>query len=163
MTPELFEAASADRRPNGPTEVGQTLNMVLADVFALYLKTKSFHWHVSGSHFRDYHLLFDEQASQLLAITDLVAERVRKIGDQTLCSIGDIARHQRLKDDDATTLTAIEMLNALLLDNAQLVTDMREAHWLCDARGDVASAGLLETAIDEAEGRIWFLNATKGA
>jgi starvation-inducible DNA-binding protein len=133
------------------------LNAVLADTFSLYMKTKNFHWHVSGPHFRDYHLLFDEQAGQILATTDLVAERVRKIGGATLRSIGHISRLQRLKDNDESFVPAADMLRALMEDNKRLASAMYEAHELADEYGDVATASLLEVWIDEAEKRAWFL------
>ncbi|TXH33981.1 MAG: DNA starvation/stationary phase protection protein [Rhodospirillaceae bacterium] len=142
---------------NSNQNIAGALNAILADLFALYLKTKNFHWHVSGPHFRDYHLLLDEQAAQIFAITDIVAERVRKIGDRTLHSIGEIGRLQRLRDSDAANVPAKAMLSELLSDNRQLVTAMTEAHDLCDDQGDVATASLLENWIDEAQGRIWFL------
>jgi starvation-inducible DNA-binding protein len=130
---------------------------VLADVFALYLKTKNFHWHVSGPHFRDYHLLLDEQGAQIFATTDEIAERVRKVGGTTLRSIGHIAKLQRVLDNDAEYVDPQDMLAELRDDNGALAARMREAHSLCDERGDVATASLLETYIDEAERRVWFL------
>ncbi len=130
---------------------------LLADLFALYVKTKNFHWHISGAHFRDYHLLLDEQSTQILATTDPVAERVRKIGGTTLRSIGQIARLQRAPDNDNDGVGAADMLAELMADNQQLVANLRTAHSLCDEYGDVASASLLEVWIDEAELRIWFL------
>ena len=138
-------------------ELSAALNAILADSFALYLKTKNFHWHVSGPHFRDYHLLLDEQADQIFATTDVLAERVRKIGGNTLRSIGDIARHQRLADNDAAYVTPDDMLAELRDDNQRVVASMREAHGLCDEHEDVATASLLETFIDDAERRVWFL------
>jgi starvation-inducible DNA-binding protein len=141
-------------------DISGALNLLLADLFALYLKTKNFHWHMSGSHFRDYHLLFDEQADQIFATTDRIAERVRKIGGSTLRSVGHIARLQRVLDNDAEYVTPLDMLAELRDDNAQLATRLREAHGLCDEHGDVASASLIETWIDEAEGRVWFLFET---
>src|SRR5215510_5725713 len=138
-------------------EISQALNGLLADAFALYLKTKNFHWHVSGPHFRDYHLLLDEQADQIFAVTDVVAERVRKLGGGTLRSIGQIARLQRVLDNDADYVSPLDMLAELRDDNQRLAAQMRETHGLCDERGDVAMASLLEVWIDEAEKRIWFL------
>jgi starvation-inducible DNA-binding protein len=126
-------------------------------MFALYVKTKNFHWHVSGPHFRDYHLLLDDQAAQILATTDAIAERVRKIGGTTLRSIGQIGRLQRVLDNEADYVTPLDMLAELRTDNMELAAHMRETHGLCDEHGDVASASLLETWIDEAEQRIWFL------
>src|SRR6202043_3291404 len=144
-----------------PTELGSNvvrdisvaLNVLLADMFALYLKTKNFHWHISGPHFRDYHLLLDEQAEQIFATTDDIAERVRKIGGTTLRSIGHIGRLQRVLDNDADFVTPLDMLAELRDDNRQLVASLRETHGLCDEHGDVASASLLENWIDEAERR----------
>ena len=138
-------------------DISAALNLLLADVFALYLKTKNFHWHVSGPHFRDYHLLLDEQADQLYAITDLIAERVRKLGSTTLRSIGQISRLQRVKDNDADYVTASDMLAELRDDNQQLVARMRQAHVVCEEHNDVATASLIEVWIDEAERRVWFL------
>lgn len=137
--------------------VSGALNLLLADLFALYLKTKNFHWHVSGPHFRDYHLLLDEQANRIFSATDSIAERVRKIGGSTLRSVGNIARLQRVLDNDAEYVTPLDMLAELRDDNKQLAARLREAHGLCDEHGDVASASLIETWIDEAEGRVWFL------
>jgi starvation-inducible DNA-binding protein len=138
-------------------ELCGALNFPLADLFALYIKCKNFHWHVSGPHFRDYHLLFDEHADQILATTDAVAERVRKIGGTTLRSIGEIAQAQRLLDNDEDYVAPPDMLAQLREDNVRLAERMREAHALCERHGDVASAGMLELWIDEAEQRIWFL------
>jgi starvation-inducible DNA-binding protein len=138
-------------------DLSGALNALLADVFALYVKTKNFHWHVSGPHFRDYHLLLDEQADQIFAITDTVAERVRKLGGSTLHSIGQIARLQRIKDNDAEFVSPQDMLAELRDDNLRLVSQMREVHSVCDERRDVATASLLEVWIDEAEKRVWFL------
>jgi starvation-inducible DNA-binding protein len=136
------------------------LNALLADVFTLYLKTKNFHWHVSGPHFRDYHLLLDEHAAQIFAMTDDIAERVRKIGGVTIRSIGQIARLQRLSDNDAEFVDPLDMLAELREDNRALVAAMREAHDLCGEENDVATTSLLETWIDETERRIWFLFET---
>jgi starvation-inducible DNA-binding protein len=133
------------------------LNILLADMFSLYLKTKNFHWHVSGPHFRDYHLLLDEQAEQIFATTDDIAERVRKIGGTTLRSIGHVARLKRIADNDADYVTPQDMLAELRDDNKRLTANMRETHGLCDEHGDVATASLLENWIDEAERRVWFL------
>jgi starvation-inducible DNA-binding protein len=141
-------------------DVSAALNLLLADFFALYLKTKNFHWHVSGPHFRDYHLLLDEQADQLYATTDPIAERVRKLGGTTLRSIGQIQRLQRVKDNDADYVTPGDMLAELRDDNRALVTRMREAHAVCDEHGDVATASLIEVWLDEAERRVWFLYET---
>ena len=141
----------------GSTEISGALNALLADVFALYIKTKNFHWHVSGPHFRDYHLLLDEQADQIFAIADPIAERVRKIGGTTIRSPGHIKRLTRVLDNDAEYVTPMDMLAELRDDNLQLASRMRETHELCDAHGDVATASLLEVWIDEAERRHWFL------
>jgi starvation-inducible DNA-binding protein len=147
-------------RSQAKREFCRALNMLLADFFALYIKCKNFHWHVSGPHFRDYHLLFDEHADQILATTDAVAERVRKIGGTTLRSIGDIALAQRVLDNDADYVAPRDMLAELRDDNMRLAGRMREAHALCEQHGDVASASMLELWIDEAERRIWFLLET---
>jgi starvation-inducible DNA-binding protein len=136
------------------------LNALLADAFALYIKTKNFHWHVSGPHFRDYHLLLDDQADQIFAMTDDIAERVRKIGGVTIRSIGHIARLQRLSDNDAEYVDPLDMLAELREDNRAVLASMREVHELCDEEHDVATASLLENWIDETERRIWFLFET---
>jgi starvation-inducible DNA-binding protein len=141
-------------------EIAGSLNALLADVFALYIKAKNFHWHMSGPHFRDYHMLLDEHADQLFAMTDEIAERVRKIGGTTLRSIGDIAAKKRIADNDADFVTPEDMLAELWEDNKALVLSMRGAHDLCGESGDVASASLLETWIDEAQRRAWFLFET---
>jgi starvation-inducible DNA-binding protein len=133
------------------------LTVLLADVFALYLKTKNFHWHMSGANFRDYHLPLDEQADQIFAATDPIAKRVRKLGGTTLRSIGHIARTQRILDNDARYVTPLDMIAELCEDNKSLTHSMRETHTLCDELGDVATASLLENWIDEAERRVWFL------
>ena len=145
---------------NATRDISSALTTLLADVFALYIKTKNFHWHMSGPHFRDYHLLLDEHGEQLFAVTDAIAERVRKIGGTTLRSIGEISRLQRVLDNDADYVTPLDMLAELRDDNKQLAAAMREAHSLCDEHGDVASASLLENWIDEAERRVWFLFET---
>src|SRR5256885_14477707 len=138
-------------------DLAGALNVLAADLFALYVKTKNFHWHVSGPHFRDYHLLLDEQADQIFAITDTVAERVRKLGGTTLHSIGQVAQLQRVLDNDAEYVSPLDMLAELREDNQRLAAHMRPAHGICDERGDVATASLLEAWIDEAETRAWFL------
>jgi starvation-inducible DNA-binding protein len=150
-------ATPTDLKPNAVRDIAGALNILLADMFALYLKTKNFHWHVSGPHFRDYHLLLDEQAEQIFATTDDIAERVRKIGGTTLHSIGHIGRLQRVLDNDADFVTPLDMLAELRDDNKQLAANLRETHGLCDEEGDVATASLLEVWIDEAERRTWFL------
>jgi starvation-inducible DNA-binding protein len=142
--------------PDAVSEISRALNALLADMFGLYVKTKNFHWHMSGPHFRDYHLLLDEQATQILATTDPIAERVRKIGGMTLRSIAGIARLLRLSEDDEV-VSPTDMLGELRDDNRQLTAYMRETHELCDRHGDVATASLLEVWIDEAERRTWFL------
>src|ERR1700757_3844302 len=138
-------------------DISAAMNGILADVFALYVKTKNFHWHMSGRHFRDYHLLLDEHGDQLFSMTDDIAERVRKIGGTTLHSIGHIARIKRIADNDADYVTPEDMLSELWEDNKSLVQSMRSAHDLCDEAGDVASASVLENWIDETQRRAWFL------
>ena len=138
-------------------DISAALNILLADTFALYLKTKNFHWHMSGSHFRDYHLLLDEQSDQIFATTDPIAERVRKLGGRTLHSIDNIKRLQRVLDNDADYVTPGDMLAESRDDNRQLGKAMREIHGICDEHGDVATASLLEVWVDEAEKRTWFL------
>ncbi len=142
---------------NAIRDIDAALNALLADVFVLYMKTKNFHWHVSGPHFRDYHLLLDEQATQIYEITDDIAERVRKTGGTTLRSIGHIARLQRLSDNNADFVEPQDMLAELREDNQRLIASMRELHELCDEGKDVATASLIENWIDEAERRVWFL------
>ncbi len=146
-----------DIKSNAAKTVAQALNTILADTFALYLKTKNFHWHVSGPHFHDYHLMLDTQATQILGTTDEIAERVRKTGNTTLRSIGDISRHQTIKDNDAAFVSPSEMLKELLADNKAMASSMRKAHEVCDEHDDVATASLLETYIDDTERRTWFL------
>src|SRR5215813_11125802 len=146
-----------DLKPNAVRDLIGALNIVLADMFALYLKTKNFHWHMSGPHFRDYHLLLDEHGAQIFATTDAIAERVRKIGGTTLHSIGHISRLQRVLDNDADFVTPQDMLAELRDDNKQLAASLRETHGLCDEHGDIASASLLENWIDETEERAWYL------
>jgi len=147
---------------NGVAEISSSLTLLLADVFVLYLKTKNFHWHISGPHFRDYHLLLDEQAAQIFAMSDLIAERTRKLGATTLRSIGDISRHQRIHDNNDTTLGPEDMLAELRSDNKQLAWFLHRTHEVCDQNGDVATASLIETWIDETERRTWFLSAALG-
>jgi starvation-inducible DNA-binding protein len=142
---------------NATRDVAAALNLLLADAFALYLKTKNFHWHMSGPHFRDYHLMMDEQGDQIFATTDDLAERVRKVGGTTLRSIGHIARLQRVLDNDADYVSPLDMLAELRDDNKQFAAHLREAHDVCDEHGDVASTSLIENWIDEAERRTWFL------
>ena len=146
-----------DLKPEATRDISAALSALLADTFALYLKTKNFHWHMSGRHFRDYHLLLDEHGDQIFAMTDPIAERARKIGGTTIRSIGHIARQQRIKDNDGDYVDPPDMLAELRADNQQLVTAMREVHGVCDEYGDVATASLLEVWIDETERRTWFL------
>jgi starvation-inducible DNA-binding protein len=146
-----------DLASNATKDISGALNELLADTFALYLKTKNFHWHVSGPHFRDYHLLLDEQADQIYASTDVLAERVRKIGARTLHSIGEIAKLQSIKDNDKEFVAPGEMLTELMEDNKTVIRRMRKAHEIADKHDDVATASLLENFIDEAERRNWFL------
>ena len=147
----------SDIAPAAVKNITGALNALLADVFALYLKTKNFHWHMSGPHFRDYHLLLDDHGDQIFAMTDDIAERVRKIGGTTIRSIGHIARLQRIKDNDADYVTPQDMLSELREDEKALVLSMRAVHALCDDAGDVATASLLENWIDETQRRSWFL------
>ena len=138
-------------------DISGALNALLADLFALYLKTKNFHWHVSGPHFRDYHLMLDEQSDQIYAMTDPIAERVRKVGGITLRSIGHISRLQRILDNDAEFVTPLDMLAELQEDNKQLASNFRAAHEVCEEYGDIATTSLIEVWIDETERRSWFL------
>jgi starvation-inducible DNA-binding protein len=142
---------------NATKDIAGAINALVADIFALYLKTKNFHWHMSGPHFRDYHLLLDEHGDQIFAMTDPLAERVRKLGGTTIRSIGDISRQQRIADNDAEYVDPQDMLAELCDDNQRLVASMREAHDVCDEHNDVATTSLLEVYIDEAERRVWFL------
>jgi len=150
-------ATSTDLHPKATRDISGALNALLADVFALYLKTKNFHWHMSGPHFRDYHLLLDEHADQIFAMTDPLAERVRKIGGMTIRSIGQISKLQRLSDNDADYVDPGDMLAELREDNKTLTTKFREAHEVCEEHGDIATASLIEVWIDETERRTWFL------
>ena len=153
-------ATRSDLEPNAVKDITAALNALLADVFSLYLKTKNFHWHMSGPHFRDYHLLLDDHGDQLFAMTDDIAERVRKIGGTTIRSIGHIARLQRIPDNDADFVTPEDMLAELHEDEKALTLSMRAVHTLCDDEGDVATASLLENWIDEGQRRGWFLFET---
>lgn len=155
VSPELD--TPTDLPPDGVKKVSEALNVLLADAFALYLKTKNFHWHISGRHFRDYHLLLDEQSDQIFATTDQLAERVRKIGGTTLKSIGQVAKLQTIKDNNEDYVPPREMLRELMQDNKHVAAAMRKAHDVCDEAGDVASASILENFIDETERRTWFL------
>ena len=152
-----------DLGSNAVRDIAGALSILLADMFALYLKTKNFHWHMSGPHFRDYHLMLDEHSDQIFATTDAIAERARKIGGTTLRSIGHIGRLQRIEDNDADFVTPLDMLAELRDDNKQLTANLRETHDLCDEHGDVATTSLIEEWIDEAERRTWFLfEASRG-
>ena len=155
--PMASTATLADSNAVSVHNISEELNTLLADVFALYLKTKNFHWHVSGPHFRDYHVLLDEQSAQILATTDDMAERVRKIGATTLRSVGHIARLQRVEDNDAEYVAPLDMLLELMADNKVFAANLRRAHKVCDEHDDVASASLIENWIDETEKRTWFL------
>jgi starvation-inducible DNA-binding protein len=146
-----------DLKPAATRDISATLNVVLADVFAIYIKTKNFHWHMTGPHFRDYHLLLDEQADQIFAMTDVVAERVRKVGGLTIRSIGQIGRLQRIMDNDAEYVSALDMIAELREDNKTLLGALRTAHDVCEEHGDVATTSLIEIWIDETERRLWFL------
>src|SRR5579862_4092070 len=139
-------------------EISSTLRQLLADVFSLYVKTKNFHWHMTGRHFRDYHLLLDEHADQVFAMTDDIAERARKIGGYTLRSISDISQHQRLKDNNAEAVAPRAMMQELRDDNVQLTRFLRAAHEVCERHGDVATTSLIENWIDQTERRTWFLS-----
>jgi len=167
MSPTSVEArrrsplkTPSDLPTNAITDISAALTALLADVFALYVKTKNFHWHMSGPHFRDYHLLLDEQAEQIFDMTDEVAERARKIGGTTLRSIGQIARQQRIPDNDADYVTPEDMLSELREDNLHLVSILRQVHEVCDEHNDVATASLIENWIDQSERRTWFLFET---
>ena len=154
-------ATPTDLTRSASKDISGAMNAILADVFALYLKTKNFHWHMSGPHFRDYHLLLDEQAEQLFAMTDPIAERIRKIGGLTLRSIGHISRIQRVLDNDAEYVEPLDMIAELADDNKTMAARLREAHNVCDEHRDVATASLIEVWIDETERRTWFLSEIK--
>ena len=151
------ETTRTDLSGDAVEEISSNLRRMLADVFALYVKTKNFHWHISGRHFRDYHLLLDEQATQIFAMTDTIAERARKIGGTTIHSISDIAKNQRLKDNNKEGVTPQEMIRELREDNQQLTRSLRATHEVCDRHNDVTTASLIEVWIDESEKRTWFL------
>ena len=153
-------ATPTDLKSNSAMTVADALNGILADSFALYFKTKNFHWHVSGPHFRDYHLMMDDQAAQIFATTDVIAERVRKTGNTTLRSIGDVSRHQSIKDNDKEFVSAADMLKELRDDNLQLVAKLREAKDIVDEAKDNATSGILDEWTDQAEERAWFLFET---
>lgn len=157
---ETVTTKYTDLSADAVAKIGEELRVLLADVFALYLKTKNFHWHMTGPHFRDYHLLLDEQGEQIFAMADDVAERGRKLGASTLRSIGDIARHQRLKDNDEAYVSPKAMLSELCSDNQKLTKWLRATHEVCDKHNDVATASLIENWIDETERRTWFLAET---
>jgi starvation-inducible DNA-binding protein len=150
-------ATPTDLKPAATKDIAGAMNAILADVFALYLKTKNFHWHMSGPHFRDYHLLLDEQADQLFAMTDAIAERVRKIGGSTVKSVGHISRLQRVTDNDVDYVQPQDMLAEVREDNKALAARLREAHNVCEEHRDIATASLIEVWIDETERRTWFL------
>jgi starvation-inducible DNA-binding protein len=150
-------ATPTDLKPAATRDISAAMNAILADVYALYLKTKNFHWHMSGPHFRDYHLMLDEQSQELFAMTDPIAERVRKLGGATLRSIGHIARTQRVSDNDAEYVEPLDMLAELREDNQGLAARFREAHNVCEEHRDVATASLIEVWLDETERRTWFL------
>lgn len=153
-------ATPSDLKEEGRHEIATAINPIIADAFALYVKTKNFHWHLSGSHFRDYHLMFDEQADQIFAMIDILAERLRKLGETTIRSIGQISRLQNVKDDDEEFLEAREMVEHLMKDNKELAARMRAAHEVCSDQNDVSTTSILEIFIDETERRTWFLFET---
>lgn len=159
--PKSHKAAAletpTDLKRSGVSEICESLRGVLADVFALYVKTKNFHWHMSGTHFRDYHLLLDEHSDQIFAMTDDIAERARKIGGTTLHSISDISKHQSLKDNNAEFVAPLDMIAELCADNQQLTKSLREAHKVCEDHNDVATTSMIEVWIDQTERRTWFL------
>jgi len=155
---EAAQERLTDLNSEGVTDITAELRRLLADTFVLYLKTKNFHWHMNGQHFRDYHLLLDEHSDQIFAVTDEIAERARKIGGTTLRSIGDISRHQRLKDNDEERVAPKEMLAELASDNRSLMRYFRSAHEICEKYNDVATTSLIEVWIDQAERRSWFLS-----
>jgi starvation-inducible DNA-binding protein len=160
MEKKRISEIPTDLTGDAVVEISSELRKLLADVFALYLKTKNFHWHMSGTHFRDYHLLLDEHGSQIFAMTDEIAERARKIGGLTLKSISDISKHQRLKDNNAESVAPQQMLRELREDNVELTRSLRSTHALCERYNDVATASLIENWIDETERRTWFLSET---
>jgi len=154
---------ATDLSGDAVVEISGELRKLLADVFALYLKTKNFHWHMTGPHFRDYHLLLDEQGTQIFAMTDDIAERARKLGGTTIRSISDISKHQRLRDNNAERVPPGEMLVELRADNQELTRNLRSTHGLCEKHNDVATASLIENWIDETERRAWFLSEIVGS
>lgn len=156
-------ATPTDLNPKGTAAIAQAINPLIADAFALYVKTKNYHWHMSGSHYRDYHLLLDEQANQILAMIDVLAERVRKIGSTTLHSISHISQLQQIKDDNNDYVPPKDMLGNLLNDNKAYAARIRQAHGICDQYEDIATASFLEVFVDETEKRTWFLYETLAA
>ena len=154
---------STDLSGDAVVEISGELRKLLADVFALYVKTKNFHWHISGPHFRDYHLLLDEHGTQIFAMTDDIAERARKIGGTTIRSIGDVSKHQRLKDNNDEGVAPEDIVVELRADNLELTRNLRSAHELCEKHNDVATASLIENWIDETERRTWFLSEIGGS
>ena len=158
LAERMNETTMTDLGSDAVVEIPGALRPLLADVFALYVKTKNFHWHMSGRHFRDYHLLLDEHADQIFAMTDVIAERARKLGGSTLRSISDISRHQRLEDNNNESVTPKDMLAELLADNRELTRSLRSTHEVCERHNDVATASLIEVWIDETERRAWFLS-----
>jgi starvation-inducible DNA-binding protein len=162
MEKKRMLATSTDLSADAVVEITRELRKMLADVFALYLKTKNFHWHMSGPHFRDYHLLLDEHGTQIFAMTDDIAERARKIGGTTIKSVSDISKHQRLKDNNAEGVAPEDMLAELRADNLELTRNLRSAHELCEKHNDVATTSLIENWIDETERRAWFLSEIVG-
>ena len=158
MEKKRISAISTDLSDDAVVEISGELRKLLADVFALYIKTKNFHWHMSGRHFRDYHLLLDEHGTQIFAMTDDIAERARKIGGTTVRSVSDISKQQRLKDNNAERVAPEDMLAELRADNQELTQNLRSAHELCEKHNDVATASLIENWIDETERRTWFLS-----
>jgi starvation-inducible DNA-binding protein len=163
MEKKRMSENSTDLSGDAVVEISGELRKLLADVFALYVKTKNFHWHISGPHFRDYHLLLDEHGTQIFAMTDDIAERARKIGGTTIRSIGDVSKHQRLKDNNDEGVASEDMLVELRADNLALTRNLRSAHELCEKHNDVATASLIENWIDETERRTWFLSEIVGS
>jgi starvation-inducible DNA-binding protein len=163
MEKKRMSENSTDLSGDAVVEISGELRKLLADVFALYVKTKNFHWHISGPHFRDYHLLLDEHGTKMFAMTDDIAERARKIGGTTIRSIGDVSKHQRLKDNNDEGVAPEDMLVELRADNLELTRNLRSAHELCEKHNDVATASLIENWIDETERRTWFLSEIVGS
>src|ERR1700680_297600 len=163
MEKKRMSETSTDLRGDAVVEVSGELRKLLADVFALYVKTKNFHWHISGPHFRDYHLLLDEHGTQIFAMTDDIAERARKIGGTTIRSISDVSKHQRLKDNNDEGVAPEDIVVELRADNLELTRNLRSAHELCEKHNNVATASLIENWIDETERRTWFLSEIVGS